>query len=64
MVSFPAGIIFMRAPPRKMRLYITCACAPLSGKKCNFAKYKSPEYFDSEQSGLYLDNCAFRDGTL
>lgn len=35
-----------------------------SRKKGNFAKYKSPKYFDSEQSGHYMDNCAFRDGSL
>jgi hypothetical protein len=59
-----AGIFFMRAPPQKIWYCTPCVCAPLSWKNRNFAKYKSPEYFDLEQSGHFMNNCAFHDGTL
>lgn len=55
---------FLRAPPgRQGVLHLLYMRSP-AGKKCNFAKYKSPEYLDSEQSGRYMNNCAFHDGTL
>jgi hypothetical protein len=64
MLPFPAGIIFLRAPLRAVRCFYTLNMRSGPDKNENFAKYKSPEYFDFGKTGDFISNCAFSDGTL